>query len=112
MVPNRVVPGICKKFSDGNLQTLSHYPLSTVEHLVRGYRSHAAMIDGAVAQHAGRALRRVANNLPGGPKRARGEWISRPEDYESRRTHRGHNVRRPRVVRDQDIGDADEGDDF
>ena len=112
MVPNRVVPGICKKFSDGDLQALPHYPLRPVEHFLGRNRSHAAMIDGAVAQHAGRALRRVANNLPCGPKRARGEWISRPEDYESRRTHRSPNVRRAGVVRDQDIGDADEGEDF
>ena len=71
MVPNRVVPDICKKFSDGNLQALPHYPLRPVEHFLRRNRSHAAMIDGAVAQHAGRALRRLTNDLARRAKRAR-----------------------------------------
>src|SRR5687768_13234939 len=107
MVPNRVVPDFCKKFSDGNLQALAHYPLRPVEHFLRRNRSHAAMIDWAVAQHAGRALRRLTNELARRTKRARGYRISRPEDYESRRTHGCPNVGRPGVVRNQDIGDAD-----
>src|SRR5688572_26501456 len=99
MVPNRVVPDICKKFSDGDLQVLPHYLLRPVEHFLRRNRSHAAMIDRAFAQHARRALRWLTNDLARRTKRARCFRISRPENYESWRTHGRPNVGGPGVVR-------------
>src|SRR6266542_5322375 len=69
----------------GKISFRQHCPRA-FEDLVRRDRRHAAVIDGAIAQHARCAIRWLAQNLSEWRKRSRSKWIRGAEDHQRRPT--------------------------
>src|SRR5215211_7382275 len=72
--------------------------MRTLKHLIDCDRRHATMIDGTVAQHARRALRRVSQNLRVWRKWARCQRVSRTKNDDRRASERRADMSRPSVI--------------
>ena len=77
------------------------------EDLVNRDRRHAAMIDRTIAQHAGRTIRRPANDFGVRRQRISSQRIRRAEDYQRRRIQRRADMSRTGIIRNQDVSHAD-----
>src|SRR5689334_17624403 len=66
-------------------------------------RRHATMVDRTIAQHAGRTLRRVSQDLSFGSKRPSRQWISWTKDHDRRTPQRGADMRWTRIIGDDQV---------
>ena len=80
-----------------------HHHSCALEDFIRSDGGHAAMVNRAIAQHAGRAIRRAAYDLRDGWKRSRRARVCRAEDDERRAIESSSDMRRTCVVRDENV---------